>query len=393
MYTDALRQAWEARQKAINEHRSILDGIGDEPTADQKSALEKVENELRNLDELIDDGISNVEREARFQEAIDKHGFNHREAPKAEQSSEESRALEAFLRGETRSIDFMPEVRSIGTGSGEGAATVPTTMFGEILAGMREFSAVQSYARVITTSSGEEITVPKRSTFPAAALVAEKGTYGTSEGSYATQSLSSYKLGFISQASLELLADSGFNMAAEMAAVGSEARALEMDSYLWDGTGSSQPSGILTNTTTTKTLAGAAAVTADELFEIQHAITRPYRANARWYMNDATVLEVRRLTDGDGNYLWRSGAQLGAPDVLLGSEVVSEANLDAMATGVKSIVYGDLGRGFIVRIAGGVNVTRSDEYGFDSDLVSWKWQTRFDSAVVDPAAFVVVSNA
>ena len=394
MYSDALRQAWEARQKAIAEHRSILDGIGEEPTAEQSSALDKVEGELRRLDDVIEQGLDNVEREARFQEAIEKHGFAHRETPEIQaEASDEMRQVEAFLRGETRSIDFMPEVRSIGTGSGEGAATVPTSMFSEIVAGMREFSNIQNYARVITTASGEEITVPKRNTYPAAALVAEKGTFGTSEGSYSSIALNAYKFGFISQASVELLADSGFDMAAEIAAVGAEAMALGMDSYFWTGTGSSQPEGVLQNSTTTKTLAGVAAVTADELIETVHAITRPYRQNARFYMNDATVLAVRKLKDSNNNYLWAPSRILGEPDTLLGYAVESEANLDAMATGVKSIVFGDLGKGLIVRLAGGVNVTRSDEYGFSSDLVSWKWGARADSAIVDAAAYVVVSNA
>ena len=90
MYSDALRQAWEARQKAISEHRSILDGIGEEPTADQSAALDKVEGELRRLDDVIEQGLDNVDREARFQEAIEKHGFAHREAPKAEAEASES---------------------------------------------------------------------------------------------------------------------------------------------------------------------------------------------------------------------------------------------------------------------------------------------------------------
>lgn len=64
-----------------------------------------------------------------------------------------------------------------------------------------------------------------------------------------------------------------------------------------------------------------------------------------------------------------------------------------MATGEASIVFGDLAKGFIVRLAGGINVARSDEYGFANDLVSWKWTARADSAIVDPSAFVVVSNA
>lgn len=392
-YSDSLRQAWDKRQSAIHEHRSILDGIGEEPTADQSAALQKVEDELRRLDEIIDAGIDNAEREQRFQEAIEKHGFNHRESPKVNQPSEEMRQVEAFLRGEVRSIEFAPEVRSLGTGAGEGADTVPTTMFSEILAGMREFSAVQNYARVVTTSSGEEITVPVRNTYPAAARVAEKGTYGSSNGTFTSVPLNSYKWGFITSASLEILSDSAFNIAGEIAAVGAEALALGMDTAFWTGDGSGNPQGVLQNSTTTKTLAGTAAVTADELVETVHAITRPYRANARWYMNDSTILAIRKLKNSNNDYIWTPSRVLGQPDTLLGYEVVSEANIDEMATGVKSVVFGDLGKGFIIRMAGPVSVSRSDEHGWDQDLASWKWTARADSAIVDTSAFVVVSNA
>jgi hypothetical protein len=41
---------------------------------------------------------------------------------------------------------------------------------------------------------------------------------------------------------------------------------------------------------------------------------------------------------------------------------------------------------YALRIAGGLDVVRSDEYGYDEDLVSWKFRLRADGDIVTPAA-------
>jgi hypothetical protein len=47
----------------------------------------------------------------------------------------------------------------------------------------------------------------------------------------------------------------------------------------------------------------------------------------------------------------------------------------------------------IVRFARGVEVVRSDEYAYDTDMLSWRWTVRVDSGIVDDTAYVVWAQA
>ena len=53
------------------------------------------------------------------------------------------------------------------------------------------------------------------------------------------------------------------------------------------------------------TAAAASTVTADELISLIYALKSPYRRNAKFLMNDATVSAIRKLKDGNGVYLWQ----------------------------------------------------------------------------------------
>src|SRR3546814_3150403 len=72
-----------------------------------------------------------------------------------------------------------------------------------------------------------------------------------------------------------------------------------------------------------KTTAAVAAFTFDELMDLVHSIDPAYRAasTCRFMFNDSTLLSMRKLKDGDGNYLWQpADGRTGAPATVLRSE-------------------------------------------------------------------------
>ncbi len=92
------------------------------------------------------------------------------------------------------------------------------------------------------------------------------------------------------------------------------------NSKLTTGYGSSDVEGIVTNSAAGVTAASATAVTADEIIDLVHSVDLACRVrNAAFMMNDNTLASVRKLKDGDGNYLWQMGNyQVGVPQNLLG---------------------------------------------------------------------------
>ena len=62
------------------------------------------------------------------------------------------------------------------------------------------------------------------------------------------------------------------------------------------------------------TAASATAVTTDEVISLIYALKAPYRKNAKFLMNDATVAALRKLKDANGQYLWQPSVQAGQPE-------------------------------------------------------------------------------
>ncbi|RAZ83503.1 phage major capsid protein [Cereibacter johrii] len=75
-------------------------------------------------------------------------------------------------------------------------------------------------------------------------------------------------------------------------------------------------------------------------------------------MSDVTMATVRKLKDGDGNYVWTipSGAQ-EVPS-LLGKPVYTDDNMPAIAAGKFPIAYGNFATGYLIVDRFGVRVLR-----------------------------------
>ena len=101
----------------------------------------------------------------------------------------------------------------------------------------------------------------------------------------------------------------------------------------------------------------AASNPADKLIDLVYALKSQFRANARFVMNRRTVSAVRKLKDGDGNYLWRPGAA-GEAASLLGYPVTEIEDMPDIAANAYSIAFGDFRRGYLIVDRQGARVLR-----------------------------------
>jgi len=97
---------------------------------------------------------------------------------------------------------------------------------------------------------------------------------------------------------------------------------------------------------------------------------------------DATAAAIRKLKDGEGQYLWQPSQQVGTPDRLLGFEVVTDPNVAATGVNNNSVAFGDFST-FYIRDVGAVRIERSDDFAFNADLVTWRGVLRTDSDLID----------
>ena len=96
----------------------------------------------------------------------------------------------------------------------------------------------------------------------------------------------------------------------------------------------------------------------DKLIDLQHALKAVYRNGAAWLMNDATLATIRKMKDGDGNYIWVPGLKDGAPDTLLGKPVEIDDNVDDIGAGKYPIFFANFKRAYLIIDRQGVRVLR-----------------------------------
>ncbi|MFA5706904.1 MAG: phage major capsid protein, partial [Candidatus Neomarinimicrobiota bacterium] len=97
---------------------------------------------------------------------------------------------------------------------------------------------------------------------------------------------------------------------------------------------------------------------ADKLIDLQHALKSVYRNGAVWLMADSTLNAIRKLKDGEGNYLWRPGLAENALDTLLGKPIEIDDNVDAIGANKYPIFFGNFKRAYLIVDRLGTRVLR-----------------------------------
>ncbi|KAK0350313.1 hypothetical protein LTR94_029516, partial [Friedmanniomyces endolithicus] len=154
--------------------------------------------------------------------------------------------------------------------------------------------------------------------------------------------------------SFELLQDSAFNVEQFVSRKLGERLGRGANAKLTIGTGVGQPQGIVPAAGLGKTAAAQAALVADELIDLQHSVNQAYRRSpmCRWMFADTTLAVIRKMKDGQGNFLWQMGdVRANAPDVILGKAYSVNDDVPVIAAGNRSIVFGDFSR-YTVRKVG-----------------------------------------
>jgi HK97 family phage major capsid protein len=96
----------------------------------------------------------------------------------------------------------------------------------------------------------------------------------------------------------------------------------------------------------------------DALTDLVYSLKAGYRQGASFLMNDLTTAAVRKLKDGDGQYLWQPAIQPGEPATLLGYAVRSDDNMPDIAANAFPIAFADFRRGYTIVDRIGIRVLR-----------------------------------
>ncbi|WP_298698196.1 phage major capsid protein [uncultured Brevundimonas sp.] len=97
---------------------------------------------------------------------------------------------------------------------------------------------------------------------------------------------------------------------------------------------------------------------ADALIDLYYSLKGGYRNGAAWLMNDATMGAVRKMKDGQGNYLWAAPSAAAEVPTILQKPVHTDDNVAGIGAGAFPIAFGNFGRGYLIADRTGVRILR-----------------------------------
>lgn len=299
----------------------------------------------------------------------------------------------AGLTAEQRSILEM-RAQSVGTTT-EGGFLAPEGFSGEIDRAMAAWGPMwqPGITRELNTPSGNKIPWPTvDDTANTGRIKAENASVdddGTDDVVFGEAELDAYvyDTGMI-RVPMELMSDSFFDIEALLNDLLGERMGRLANNVLTLGTGTAQPQGIVVGSALGKTAATNAAITSDELIDLLHSVDPAYRSSpmTRWQFNDSTLAAIRKLKDGQNNYLWQMGdVRVGEPATLLGHPYSINQDMASIATVAKTVLFGDHSRFVVRKVIGFQMLTLRERYAenFQVGVVGFK---RFDSVLLRTSA-------
>ena len=282
--------------------------------------------------------------------------------------ADENAALRAMLSGglsalsaeqrSAMSARVNPDIRAAmsTTMGSEGGYTVATEFNKTLIQAMKAAFAVRSVATGIQTSTGAQMLFPTAdSTAEEGEIVGQSVQVATGETVFGQASMDVYKYSSKSIAlPFELIQDSMFNIEAYIQSLLQLRLGRIQNRHHTVGTGSSQPRGIVTASGAGKVGATGQTVTVtyEDLVDLEHSVDPYYRPSGKWMMHDDTLKALRKIKDGQGRPIFVPGYEAGnpggAPDRLMGREIIINQHMPVMAANAKSILFGDFSK-YLVR--------------------------------------------
>lgn len=365
-------------------------------TAEESAEYDRLDNEIANISRFIEAGMrsrqANIadaevvgEREERTGVPADKYNdvFMKFLRQGASELSSEERTLLAVGQ------DAQVRVNSTITGAA-GGYTVPDGFWNRLVVQQKAFGALENVANVITTSTGNDIPwLTMDDTANEGELLNEGDQVSALDVAFATKVLRAYTYSSkLILVSWQLLQDSVLDLEGLISRVAAMRLARIHARHFTTGDGFNKPEGITVGLTGGKSFAGAAAITYDELIDIQHILDPAYRTgNERWMFNDATLKLIRKLVDGQGNKAWQPSLQQGIPDQILGDPYIVNNSMPLPTTGNVSVLYGDFNAGYIIRRVKGATAVRLNEKYADFLQTGYFVFDRVDGKKDDTSAY------
>lgn len=385
-------KAWESAKAFLDSKRGT-DGL---LSAADTETYEKMESDVMNLGKEIE----RLDRQSAIDAELSRPTASPiTNQPGANLSGEikKGRASDAYKDTfwkamRTKNYFDVQNALQIGTDS-EGGYLVPDEFERTLIEALEEENLFRTMANIITTSSGDR-KIPVVASKGTASWIDEEAPTPESDVAFGQVSIGAFKLATTIKVSEELLNDSVFSLEKYIAREFARRIGAKEEEAFFVGDGTGKPTGIFNATGGAQlgiTAASATAITVDEVMDLFYSLKSPYRKNAIFVMNDATVKAIRKLKDGNGQYIWQPSIQAGQPDTILNRPVKTSAYVPTIAASAKSIAFGDFGYYWIADRQGR-SFQRLSELYAETGQVGFRATQRVDGKLILPEAIKVLQQ-
>ena len=363
--------------------------------ADKFEKLEAAEKQADEVRQRQDDEKRKAKRPDVSVE-VEAEGMDHRTAFQAYMRAGGN---EGAMSHEARAV---LEARAQVTGTDSaGGYTVPEELQAILTKTMAAWGPMydEDVATVVTSSTGASWPMPTVDDTGSTAGAHTEGATMTDDGgkdvTFGQKSLEAYEFDTEwLRVSKALADDSVFAMEALLGSLLGERMGRLANLNLTTGSGSSAPHGVATAAGTGHTAASATAITWDEVLDLEHSVDPAYRngPKVRYMFNDDTLKALRKLKDGDGNYLWQMGnVQGGIPASFNGRPYSVNQAMASIATGNKSMLFGDFGKYYVRKVGAPLIMAAADSKFLPGFGVAG--YIRFDGELLDAGAVKALVQA
>lgn len=348
-----LKELLEKRAAKQAEMKAILDMAKQENRSlneEENTKFSALEQEIRDLDNTINAIQTSRELELNAP-AVEKE-----EGKKPEERSLEQReydAFDAYIRGQVEN-----RTDPVNMTKGANGAVIPSSIAQKIIEKVTDICPI--YADADRYNVKGTLTIPYYDETTQGDITADYAVEFvdglSTSGKFGSISLTGFLGRAITDVSKSLINNAQFDVVNFVVNRMALAISKFLEKELLNGTAnkieglSGIPAGMK------KTLASKDAITADELIDIQEMVPDAYQADAYWIMNKATRTAIRKLKDGQNNYLLNKDANSRWGYTLFGKDVYTSANVTALGTNSKTVLfYGDM-KGLAVKLSEDINI-------------------------------------
>ena len=375
-------KVWETAKNFVDTHEDKNGNL----SAEDKETYSRMEAEIEELTNSIERQQRAERREQELSKPVNSPitGKPYKDEPQGEvktgrASDEYKKAMLTALRSNFRQVS---NVLQEGVDA-DGGYLVPEEYDHRLIDVLTEENIMRGIATKITTSGEHKINIA--ATKPAAAWIEEGEALSFGDATFDQKILDAHKLHVAIKITEELLYDNAFGLENYIITEFGKALAnAEEDAFL-NGDGVGKPTGIFDKTKGGESIGTlTAALKSDDILDLIYKLKRPYRKNASFIMNDATLAQIRKLKDNNGQYLWQPSYQANEPDKILGYNIRTSAFAPTDAISFGDYKYYNIGD------RGSRSFKQLNELFAGNGMIGYVAKERVDGLLILPEAVKIL---